>query len=99
MTGFRFIDVDDDDESDAPKGNGADKTADDKPLAFCNIASWAEHEPPAREWAVLDRFPLRNVALLSGEGSVGKSILLMQLGAAHVLGRDWANTLPEIGPF
>ena len=48
---------------------------------------------------MLDRFPLRNVALLSGEGSVGKSILLMQLGVAHVFGRDWANTLPEIGPF
>ena len=46
-----------------------------------------------------DRFPLRNVGLFSGEGSAGKSILLMQLGAAHVLGKDWALTLPEPGPF
>jgi RecA-family ATPase len=47
---------------------------------------------------VPDRFPLRNVSLLSGEGSVGKTILLMQLAAAHVLGRGWLDSLPEIGP-
>src|SRR5262249_29216038 len=29
----------------------------------------------------------------------GKSILIMQLGAAHVLGRDWCHALPELGPF
>jgi RecA-family ATPase len=29
----------------------------------------------------------------------GKSILIMQLGIAHVIGRDWLNTLPELGPF
>jgi RecA-family ATPase len=48
---------------------------------------------------VPDLFPLRNVALISGEGAVGKSILIMQLGIAHVLGRDWLQTLPEPGPF
>jgi RecA-family ATPase len=51
------------------------------------------------EWAVRDRFPLRNVALISGEGSTGKSILIMQLGAAHVLAMDWAHALPEPGSF
>jgi RecA-family ATPase len=69
------------------------------PLAFVNINAWTKRTPPAREWAVPDRFPLRNVALLSGEGSTGKSILLMQLGAAHVLAKDWAQTLPEPGDF
>jgi RecA-family ATPase len=44
-------------------------------------------------------FPLRNVSLISGEGGVGKSILIMQLGVAHALGRDWLYTLPEPGPF
>jgi RecA-family ATPase len=66
---------------------------------FVDIGAWAEREPPEREWAVRDRFPLRNVGILSGEGSTGKSILLMQLGAAHVLEKDWALTLPEPGPF
>jgi RecA-family ATPase len=68
-------------------------------VTFCNIAGWAAREPPEREWAVRDRFPLRNVGLLSGEGSSGKSILLMMLGAAHVLGKDWMQALPEPGPF
>jgi RecA-family ATPase len=69
----------------------------DRPLIFANIDAWASRAPPEREWAVLDRFPLRNVSLLSGEGSVGKSILLLQLGVAHVLGKDWLRTLPEPG--
>src|SRR5262245_31204717 len=53
---------------------------------------------PPREWAVRDRIPARNVTLLSGEGAIGKSILLLQLSAAHVLGRDWIGTLPDLGP-
>jgi RecA-family ATPase len=68
------------------------------PLRFANIETWASTEPAPREWAVPDRFPLRSVSLLSGEGSVGKSILLMQLASAHVLGKDWLGTLPEQGP-
>jgi RecA-family ATPase len=78
-------------------GDGTDKTS-DMPLTFCNIGVWATREPPPREWAVPDRFPLRNVALLSGEGAVGKSILLMQLATAHVIAKDWVGTLPEPGP-
>lgn len=70
-----------------------------EPLRFVDISKWSWDSPPERQWAVPDRFPLRNVGLLSGEGSTGKSILLMQLGAAHVLGRDWALALPEPGPF
>src|SRR5215472_11676360 len=70
-----------------------------EPLTFVDISAWSTRAPPEREWAVPDRFPLRNVGLLSGEGSAGKSILLMQLGAAHVLGKDWAFALPEPGPF
>lgn len=58
-----------------------------------------DHEPiPDRDWGVRDRFPRRNVALLSGEGGVGKSIQLLQLAVAHVLGRDWLRSLPEQGP-
>ena len=72
--------------------------ADRPPLRFADIAAWAAQEPSPREWAVPDRFPLRNVALLTGEGSVGKSILKLQLATAHVLGRDWLGTLPTPGP-
>ena len=83
--------------NDAAHADG--KETDNPPLAFCDIGAWAAQEQPPREWAVQDRFPLRNVALLSGEGAVGKSILLMQLGVAHMLGKDWLSTLPEPGPF
>ena len=76
-----------------------ERDAADVPLRFCDIAQWSAQEPPPREWAVPNRFPLRNVALISGEGAVGKSILIMQLGVAHALGRDWLGTLPEPGPF
>jgi hypothetical protein len=48
---------------------------------------------------VPDRFPLRNVGLFSGDGAIGKSILLMQLGVAHILAKDRLSTLPEPGPF
>lgn len=51
-----------------------------------------------RQWLVADRIPMFNVTSLSGEGAVGKSILLLQLSAACVLGRDWIGTLPIIGP-
>jgi RecA-family ATPase len=54
---------------------------------------------PPREWGLRDLFPRRNVALLSGEGAAGKTLLLLQLGVAHALGRDWIGTLPEPGPF
>jgi RecA-family ATPase len=67
------------------------------PLVFVKIEDWLDRDPPAREWAVLDRFPLRNVSLLSGEGSIGQTILMQQLAAAHVFGRSWLDTLPEIG--
>jgi RecA-family ATPase len=70
-----------------------------EPLELLDIAAWGRRSPPEREWAVPDRFPLRDVSLMSGEGGVGKSISIMQLGAAHVLAKDWALTLPEPGPF
>lgn len=77
--------------------DGVEETADVQ-LTFCDIGAWAKQGPPPCDWAVPNRFPLRNVALFSGEGSVGKSILLMQLAAAHVLAKDWLGMLPEPGP-
>jgi RecA-family ATPase len=87
---FTFLETDD---------GAQDLNPADAPLKFCDVGEWSAREPPPREWAVQDRFPLRNVALISGEGAVGKSILIMQLGVAHALGRDWVGTLPEPGPF
>jgi RecA-family ATPase len=73
------------------------KSADKLPLPFINIAAWHDQPVPERVWTVKDRIPASNVALLSGEGSVGKSILALHLAAAVVLGRDWLGTMPEVG--
>jgi RecA-family ATPase len=67
------------------------------PLCFVKIEDWLDRDPPTREWGVPDRFPLRNVGLISGEGSVGKSLLLMQLASAHIFAKGWLDTLPEPG--
>jgi len=67
-------------------------------VAFVDMSGWDAEDAPKRKWAVLDRLPLRQPALFSGEGATGKTILELQLCAAHVLGRDWLDTLPEFGP-
>jgi RecA-family ATPase/5S rRNA maturation endonuclease (ribonuclease M5) len=74
------------------------KATNEHPLPFINIAAWHGQPVPERIWTVKDRIPSRAVTLLSGEGSIGKSILSMQLGVAVPLGRDWIGTLPEPGP-
>lgn len=72
--------------------------ANSEPLPFISAASWHGKPVPPRQWAVQDKIPARNVTLLSGEGAIGKTIVLLQLCIAHALGRDWLGTLPEPGP-
>jgi RecA-family ATPase len=67
------------------------------PLPFIDMSRWDQEQPPKREWAVPDRFPLRNVSLISGEGAIGKSLLFMQLTSATVFGKGWLDTLPDPG--
>ena len=62
------------------------------------MTRWDAAPAPPRLWAVRDRIPLRQPALFSGEGAIGKTLLALQLSAAHVLGRDWLGMLPEPGP-
>jgi RecA-family ATPase len=68
------------------------------PLTFIRLTDWHDRPVPEREWAVLNRVPLNNVTLLSGEGSVGKTILSLQLCVATVLARDWISAMPDPGP-
>ena len=64
-------------------------------LPFIDIAGWENAPIPPRQWGVQDRIPLRQPTLLSGEGAIGKTIVLLQQSVAHVLERDWLGTLPE----
>ncbi len=79
------------------KLNGEDKRK-SLELVPIDLARYDTELIPTRDWGVLDRFPKLNVALLSGHGGVGKSLLLLQLSVAHVLGKDWLRSLPEQGP-
>lgn len=73
-------------------------TNDAATLEPLDIRFWDESEPPQREWAVDRMVPRSNVTLLSGEGAIGKSILIMQLCVAHASARDWIQQMPEPGP-
>ena len=57
-------------------------------------------EPPERRWLVHEWIPWGNVTMLSGDGGVGKSLLLQQLltcAAAGIVldGRDWLGQRVE----
>jgi RecA-family ATPase len=68
------------------------------PLPFINMANWDNEPVPEQEWAVLDRIPIGQTSLFTGEGGYGKSTVQLHLCAAHALGLGWLNTLPEPGP-
>jgi RecA-family ATPase len=66
-------------------------------IKWTETSYWDSEPCPRREWAVLDRIPLRQVTLFSGEGAIGKSIAELMLSVAHVTGRDWFGSTPELG--
>lgn len=59
--------------------------------AFSTIdpAVWQGREPPRRDWMVENCFLRGTVALVSGDGGIGKSLLMQQLCTCAVLGRPW----------
>ena len=66
-------------------------------LQWADTSSWDSKPCPQRQWSVRDRIPLRQVTLLSGEGSIGKSIVELMLCVAHVTGKEWLRSMPEPG--
>jgi RecA-family ATPase len=68
------------------------------PLGWLDMSKWDGEPVPRRKWAILDRVPMNQAGLFSGEGGTGKSIIELQKNVAHVMGRDWLGSLPEPGP-
>jgi hypothetical protein len=68
------------------------------PLAWLDMSTWDSDPIPERKWAIKDRVPLNQAGLFSGEGGAGKSIIELMKDVAHVSGRDWLGSLPEVGP-
>lgn len=52
-------------------------------------ADWIGKRPPDQQWMVEGCFLRGTVAILSGDGGLGKSLLLQQLMTCAALGRDW----------
>jgi RecA-family ATPase len=68
------------------------------PLPWLDMSNWDREPVPEREWAILDRVPLNQAGLFSGEGGTGKSIIELTKNIAHVAGKDWLGSMPECGP-
>src|SRR5262249_59244607 len=67
-------------------------------LKWLDMSKWDNEPVPQRKWAIKDRVPLNQAGLFSGEGGAGKSIIELMKDVAHVSGKDWLGSLPEIGP-
>jgi RecA-family ATPase len=63
-----------------------------------DMSNWDREPVPERKWAIRDRVPLNQVGLFSGEGGAGKSIIELTKDIAHVAGKDWLGSMPELGP-
>jgi len=69
------------------------------PLDTLDLSTIPLDDVPPRKWVVPDLIPDRNVTDLSGDGGLGKSLLVLQLGIAMASGRDWIGQMPELGTF
>jgi RecA-family ATPase len=76
----------------------ADDEPGPQPLAWLDMSAWDRESVPERQWAILNRVPLNQAGLFSGEGGTGKSIIELMKNVAHVTGKDWLGSLPVPGP-
>jgi RecA-family ATPase len=58
------------------------------PLKFISPATWGD-DVPEREWLIEDWLPIGGVVVMFGDGGVGKSLSLQQLGSAAEIGGYW----------
>jgi RecA-family ATPase len=61
-------------------------------------AAWQGRTPPRRDWLVENAFLRGTVALVSGDGGIGKSLLMQQLCSCSVLGKPFLGMACEPGP-
>ena len=56
---------------------------------FSPTAKWENSKAPALDWIVKDAFLRGSVAILAGDGGLGKSLLMQQLMTASATGQQW----------
>jgi RecA-family ATPase len=73
-------------------------TAVDEGALAAKVASeWEGKEPRALRWTVRKRIPRGAVAILSGDGAIGKTTISLQLAVAVARGSDWLGAPVEEG--
>ena len=82
---------------DAPKADALAKAEAEGPTYF-SAATLAGLPIPKRDWLVPGLIPCNTVTMLSGDGGVGKSLLVAQLAVALATGREWIGIKPRRGP-
>jgi RecA-family ATPase len=91
----RIIDFEVDDGDGLPVDVSSDARG---TLKWIDMSNWDNEPIPQRKWAILNRVPLNQAGLFSGEGGTGKSIIELTKNVATVTGKEWLGSLPEIGP-
>jgi RecA-family ATPase len=94
----KFQEIEHRHEQETGRPNGKSQAKPVPLLTPIDLKPWDGAEIPQRRWIVPERIPARNVTLFSGEGGVGKTLLMMQLAVATVLGQYWLGQMPEQGP-
>ncbi|MDR9395631.1 MAG: AAA family ATPase [Roseovarius sp.] len=64
-------------------------------MQFWSVADLEGQPIPQSKWLLDKMIPSRNVTLLSGDGSTGKSLLALQLAAATAAGHAWLGRPPD----
>jgi RecA-family ATPase len=82
---------------DALGGTDAGEKGESRKFAY-RAANFKGKPRVERKWLVPDLIPDENVTAVSGNGGDGKSLLLLQLAAAVVLGRNWLGMPVKQGP-
>jgi RecA-family ATPase len=98
LEGLEFEEVEPPPTDDDPGPNGRADEQPPPPLPFINMSTWDDEPPPQREWAVPEVIPIDQPTLFSGEGSAGKTLVELNLAAAHALGREWLGLFTVQGP-
>lgn len=67
-------------------------------LGILDLDMWSEDRLPNVEWMVERHFLKGTVALVSGDGSIGKSTIMQQLATCATMGMPWLGFGVEKGP-
>ncbi len=67
----------------------AEEAVEDFDASVVNLMNWHGQPIPPRQWVVNKLIPNDNVTMLSGDGGLGKTTLISQLGADTTVNRQW----------